>query len=51
MDPHRHVRVGGHRTVLDPLDRIRKALGVELTEPAGLSRAGLALTVWRLHRA
>ncbi|MER7402520.1 hypothetical protein ABT373_08495 [Streptomyces sp. NPDC000070] len=30
------------------LELVGRILGFELTEPAGLSRAGLALTAWRL---
>ncbi|WP_436761534.1 PucR family transcriptional regulator [Streptosporangium sp. V21-05] len=37
-----------HSSVSRRLEQIGKALGVELTEPAGLVRAGLALTTWRL---
>ncbi|WFB05864.1 helix-turn-helix domain-containing protein [Streptomyces sp. LX-29] len=40
---HRH-----HSSVARRLEQISKTLGVELTEPAGLVRAGLALTAWRL---
>jgi hypothetical protein len=29
-------------------DKIGKALGIRLSEPSGLIRAGLALTAWRL---
>ncbi|MFD8088100.1 PucR family transcriptional regulator [Kitasatospora sp. NPDC059722] len=37
-----------HTSVARRLDQLGKALGLELTEPAGLLRAGLALTAWRL---
>ncbi|GGU23272.1 helix-turn-helix domain-containing protein [Streptomyces lavendofoliae] len=37
-----------HSSVSRRLDRIASALGVELTDPAGLTRAALALTAWRL---
>lgn len=37
-----------HSSVARRLDQIGKTLGVELTEPAGLLRARLALTIWRL---
>ncbi|MDA0635894.1 helix-turn-helix domain-containing protein [Nonomuraea sp. MCN248] len=37
-----------HSSVARRLEQIGKALGVELTEPAGLTRARLALTMWRL---
>ncbi|MGJ6966602.1 PucR family transcriptional regulator [Streptosporangium sp. G11] len=37
-----------HSSVSRRLEQIGKNLGVELTEPAGLVRAGLALTTWRL---
>ncbi|MFF3438649.1 PucR family transcriptional regulator [Streptosporangium sp. NPDC002721] len=37
-----------HSSVSRRLEQIGKALGVELTEPAGLVRAGVALTTWRL---
>ncbi|MEV0753476.1 helix-turn-helix domain-containing protein [Streptosporangium sp. NPDC050280] len=37
-----------HSSVSRRLEQIGKTLGVELTEPAGLMRAGLALTTWRL---
>lgn len=37
-----------HSSVARRLDLIGRALGFDLTEPAGLSRAALALTAWRL---
>ncbi|MFJ8540878.1 PucR family transcriptional regulator [Streptomyces sp. NPDC093586] len=37
-----------HSSVARRLERIGKSLGIELTEPTGLIRAGLALTTWRL---
>ncbi|MEV0810634.1 helix-turn-helix domain-containing protein [Micromonospora sp. NPDC050200] len=37
-----------HSSVAGRLERIGKTLGIELTEPTGLVRAGLALTAWRL---
>ncbi|MFI6376635.1 PucR family transcriptional regulator [Streptomyces sp. NPDC050546] len=37
-----------HSSVARRLEQIGKTLGIELTEPAGLLRAGLALTTWRL---
>ncbi|MEV8630750.1 helix-turn-helix domain-containing protein [Streptosporangium sp. NPDC051023] len=37
-----------HSSVARRLDQIGKALGIGLTEPTGLTRARLALTVWRL---
>ncbi|WP_229894267.1 helix-turn-helix domain-containing protein [Streptomyces glebosus] len=37
-----------HSSVARRLEQIGKALGIDLTEPTGLTRAGLALTVWRL---
>ncbi|MFD7260377.1 PucR family transcriptional regulator [Streptomyces sp. NPDC059874] len=37
-----------HSSVARRLDHLTKAMGVELTEPTGLVRAGLALTAWRL---
>ncbi|THA81643.1 helix-turn-helix domain-containing protein [Streptomyces sp. A0592] len=37
-----------HSSVARRLEQITKALGIELTQPAGLMRAGLALTAWRL---
>ena len=40
---HRH-----HTSVARRLDHIGKTLGIELTEPTGLTRARLALTSWRL---
>jgi hypothetical protein len=37
-----------HSSVARRLDQIGKTLGIELTEPTGLTRASLALTAWRL---
>ncbi|MER6142682.1 helix-turn-helix domain-containing protein [Streptomyces sparsogenes] len=37
-----------HSSVARRLDQIGKALGVDITAPAGLIRAALALTAWRL---
>ncbi|MFG2132234.1 helix-turn-helix domain-containing protein [Streptomyces sp. NPDC048751] len=37
-----------HSSVARRLEQIGKTLSIELTEPAGLIRAGLALTTWRL---
>ena len=37
-----------HSSVARRLDHIGKAVGIELGEPAGLVRARLALTAWRL---
>jgi DNA-binding PucR family transcriptional regulator len=37
-----------HSSVARRLTQIGKALGIELTEPTGLTRARLALTTWRL---
>ncbi|TJZ49478.1 PucR family transcriptional regulator [Streptomyces piniterrae] len=37
-----------HSSVARRLEQIEKTLGIELTEPTGLIRARLALTVWRL---
>ncbi|MGA4797823.1 PucR family transcriptional regulator [Streptomyces lavendulocolor] len=37
-----------HSSVARRLEQIAKALGIDLTEPAGLTRAALALTAWRL---
>ncbi|MFI6284853.1 PucR family transcriptional regulator [Streptomyces sp. NPDC051018] len=37
-----------HSSVSRRLEQIAKAWGIELTEPTGLVRARLALTVWRL---
>lgn len=37
-----------HSSVARRLDQIGKALGIDITEPAGLIRAALALTAWRL---
>jgi DNA-binding PucR family transcriptional regulator len=37
-----------HTSVARRLEQIGKTLGIELTEPAGLLRARVALTAWRL---
>ncbi|MGA5096324.1 helix-turn-helix domain-containing protein [Streptomyces lavendulocolor] len=37
-----------HSSVARRLEQIAKALGIDLTGPAGLTRAALALTAWRL---
>jgi hypothetical protein len=37
-----------HSSVARRLEQIGKILGIELTEPTGLTRARLALTAWRL---
>ena len=37
-----------HTSVARRLEQIGNTLGIELTEPAGLMRARLALTAWRL---
>jgi sugar diacid utilization regulator len=37
-----------HSSVARRLEQIGKTLGIELTEPTGLTRARLALTAWRL---
>ncbi|WP_424887003.1 PucR family transcriptional regulator [Streptomyces sp. XH2] len=37
-----------HSSVARRLEHIAKTLGIDLTEPAGLTRARLALTMWRL---
>jgi len=37
-----------HSSVARRLEQIGKTLGIELTEPTGLIRARLALTLWRL---
>ncbi|MBV1939451.1 helix-turn-helix domain-containing protein [Streptomyces sp. BV286] len=37
-----------HSSVARRLEQIGRALGIELTEPAGLVRARLALTLWQL---
>jgi hypothetical protein len=37
-----------HSSVARRLDQLGKTLGIDLTEPAGLLRARLALTAWRL---
>lgn len=42
---HLHLH---HSSVARRLEQISKTLGIELTEPAGLIRASLALTAWRL---
>ncbi|MFI7520100.1 PucR family transcriptional regulator [Micromonospora globbae] len=42
---HLHLH---HSSVARRIDQIAKTLGVDLTEPTGLMRARLALTVWRL---
>ncbi|TDD35661.1 hypothetical protein E1287_13475 [Actinomadura sp. KC06] len=39
-----------HSSVARRLEQIGRTLGADLTEPAGLTRARLALTVWRLLR-
>jgi hypothetical protein len=39
-----------HSSVARRLDQLGQILGVELTEPAGLTRARLALIAWRLLR-
>ncbi|WP_372477367.1 hypothetical protein [Nocardia australiensis] len=38
FDPAQHLVIGV----------VTESLGIELTEPTGLLRAGLALTTWRL---
>ncbi|HEX2315237.1 MAG TPA: helix-turn-helix domain-containing protein [Thermomonospora sp.] len=40
-----------HSSIARRLDQIAKTLGIELTEPTGLTRARLALTTWRLLNA
>ncbi|MBF6328361.1 PucR family transcriptional regulator [Nocardia transvalensis] len=40
-----------HSSVARRLDHLGKTLGLDLTEPAGLIRARLALTTWRLLEA
>jgi PucR C-terminal helix-turn-helix domain len=37
-----------HSSVARRLDQLGKTLGIDLTEPTGLTRARLALTAWRL---
>ncbi|UUY45967.1 helix-turn-helix domain-containing protein [Streptomyces yangpuensis] len=37
-----------HSSVARRIEQITKTLGIELAHPAGLMRAGLALTAWRL---
>jgi DNA-binding PucR family transcriptional regulator len=37
-----------HSSVARRIEQISKTLGIELTEPTGLIRARLALTLWRL---
>ena len=37
-----------HSSVARRLEQLGRTLGIELTEPAGLVRARLALTAWRL---
>ncbi|MGC5345305.1 PucR family transcriptional regulator [Streptomyces sp. DT171] len=37
-----------HSSIARRLEQIGKALGIELTEPTGLTRAKLALTTWQL---
>jgi hypothetical protein len=37
-----------HSSVTRRLDQLGRALGIDLTEPVGLTRARLALTTWRL---
>ncbi len=37
-----------HSSVARRLEQIGKTLGIDLTEPTGLTRARLALTAWRL---
>ncbi|MFG2330868.1 PucR family transcriptional regulator [Streptomyces sp. NPDC048604] len=37
-----------HSSVARRIDALGRALGVDLTEPAGLTRARLALSIWRL---
>ncbi|MFI7673471.1 PucR family transcriptional regulator [Actinophytocola sp. NPDC049390] len=38
-----------HTSVARRLEQVGQSLGIELTGPAGLTRARLALTAWRLH--
>ncbi|MGK5642464.1 PucR family transcriptional regulator [Streptomyces sp. URMC 126] len=40
-----------HSSVARRLDRIGGTLGIDITTPTGLTRAGLALTAWRLLNA
>ncbi|AQS69513.1 helix-turn-helix domain-containing protein [Streptomyces pactum] len=37
-----------HSSVARRIDRMGRVLGLELTDPTALIRAGLALTTWRL---
>jgi hypothetical protein len=37
-----------HSSVARRLEQIGKAMGIDLTEPTGLTRARLALAAWRL---
>ena len=37
-----------HSSVARRLEQLGKTLGIDLTEPTGLTRARLALTAWRL---
>ena len=37
-----------HSSISRRIEQIGKVLGIDLTEPAGLTRAGLALAAWRL---
>ncbi|WP_433520789.1 helix-turn-helix domain-containing protein [Nocardia pseudovaccinii] len=37
-----------HSSVSRRIGQIGKMLGIDLTDPTGLTRAGLALTGWRL---
>jgi sugar diacid utilization regulator len=37
-----------HSSVARRLEQIAKILGIELTQPSGLTRASIALTAWRL---
>ncbi|CCK27380.1 hypothetical protein BN159_3001 [Streptomyces davaonensis JCM 4913] len=37
-----------HSSVARRIDQLGRSLGLELTEPTGLTRARLALTAWRL---
>ena len=37
-----------HHSVARRLEQLGKTLGIDLTEPTGLTRARLALTAWRL---
>jgi sugar diacid utilization regulator len=37
-----------HSSVARRLDQLAKTLGIDLTQPTGLTRASLALTTWRL---